>query len=144
MFLLSINMGKIGDKDKIFKIIFLIAAIYDFVLGLVFFLFYRQIFNYFNITIPDYPAYLQMAAAFIIAMGVGYYYVYKNLYRNIDLVKLGIVYKIVYSGVTTYFYFTDVANRVFFWFAIFDFIFLCLFIWFLIYAKKDSRYLKWK
>jgi len=137
-------MVKKGDKDNLFRIIFLVAAIYDLFLGIAFFLFYEQIFNYFNITIPVYPMYLQMAAAFVIAMGVGYYFVYKNLYRNIDLVKLGIVYKFVYSGLTSYFYFADLANIVFFWFAIFDLIFLVLFVWFLVYAKKDSRYLKWK
>jgi len=133
-----------NKKDGFFKGLFLVAAIYDFVLGILFFFFYEPIYAYFNITLPVYPMYLQMAAAFVIAMGVGYYFVYTNLYRNIDLVKLGVVYKLAYSGVTTYFYFTNLANIVFFWFAIIDAIFLVLFVWFLVYAKKDRRYLKWK
>lgn len=135
-----------GEKEKFFKGLFLVAAIYDFVLGIIFFFFYASIFNFFNITIPDYPAYLQMSAAFVIAMGVGYYFVYKNLYRNIDLVKLGVVYKLAYSSVSIYFYFTNIANIVFLWFAIFDLIFMAFFIWFLVYAstKTDRRYLKWK
>ena len=132
------------NKDSIFRALFLVAAIYDFVLGILFFLFYRPIYSYFNITLPTYPVYLQMAAAFVIAMGIGYYFVYRNLYRNIDLVKLGVVYKLVYSGLTSYFYFTDLAHVTFFWFAIIDAIFLVLFIWFLVYASKDRRYLKWK
>jgi hypothetical protein len=85
-----------------------------------------------------------MAAAFVIAMGVGYYFIYRNLYRNIDLVKLGIVYKLAYSGLTSYFYFAGLANITFFWFAIIDATFMVLFIWFLVYAHKDSRYLKWR
>lgn len=133
-----------AGKESCFKTLFLVAAIYDFILGLLFCFFYRPIFSFFNITIPTYPSYLQMAAAFVIAMGVGYYFVYRNLYRNIDLVKLGVVYKAVYSGLTGYFYFADIANITFFWFAIIDAIFLVLFVWFLIYAKKDRRYLKWK
>ncbi len=133
-----------NNKDSFFKGLFLVAAIYDFILGLAFFFFYKPLYAYLGIALPDYPVYLQMAAAFVIAMGVGYYFVYKNLYRNIDLVKLGVVYKLVYSGLTSYFYFTGLANIVFFWFAIFDAIFLILFVWFLVYAKKDSRYLKWK
>ena len=131
-------------RDGFFKKLFLVAAIYDLVLGILFFAFYEPIYKYFNIAIPNYPIYLQMAAAFVIAMGVGYYFVYKNLYRNIDLVKLGVVYKAVYSGLTSYWYFIGLGNVIFFWFAIFDFIFLILFVCFLIYAKKDSRYLKWK
>lgn len=133
----------VKGKEGLFKTIFLIAAIYDFILGIAFFAFYKQIFTYFNIPIPSSPIYLQMAAAFVIAMGIGYCFIYKNLYRNIDLVKLGIVYKTVYSGLVGYFYFANLAHIIFLCFAIFDIIFLVLFIWFLNYAKNDGRYLKW-
>ena len=126
--------------DNNFRLLFLIAAIYDFLLGLIFFVFYKQVYSIFDIPLPDYPMYLQMSAAFVIAMGVGYYYVYRNLYRNIDLVKLGIVYKAVYSGLASYFFFAGLGNILFFWFAILDLIFLVLFVIFLMYAKKDSRY----
>ncbi len=133
-----------ANRDSFFRWLFLIAAIYDLVLGIIFFFFYKPVYAFFNIPLPNYPMYLQMSAAFVIAMGVGYYFIYRNLYRNIDLVKLGVVYKLVYSVLTSYFYFTDLANVTFFWFAIFDAIFLVLFVWFLIYAKNDRRYLKWK
>jgi hypothetical protein len=132
------------DKDKAWKIFFLIASIYDLILGIVFFFFYTMVYNYFDVTLPVYPMYLQMAAAFVIAMGVGYYFVYKNLYRNIDLVKLGVVYKLTYSGVAIYFYFANLANILFLWFAMIDIIFMIFFVIFLIYASKDGRYLKWK
>jgi hypothetical protein len=125
-------------NDKKFKLLFLIASIYDLVLGLAFFFFYKPIFGLFNITLPVYPMYLQMASAFVIAMGVGYYFIYKNLYRNIDLVKLGIVYKIVYAGLTSYFYFAGLANVVFLWLALCDFIFMIFFIMFLIQSKKTA------
>jgi hypothetical protein len=132
------------NLDGFFKGLFLVAAIYDFVFGVIFCFFYATIYTMFNIVLPDYPVYLQMAAAFVIAMGVGYYFVFKNLYRNIDLVKLGVVYKLFYSGITTMFYFTGKAHVLFLWFAAFDATFMLLFIWFLVYAKKDRRYLKWK
>lgn len=122
-------------KDSFFRGLFLFASIYDLVLGIAFFFFYKPLYAFFGITLPTYPMYLQMAAAFVMAMGVGYYFVYRNLYRNIDLVKLGVVYKFVYSALTGYFYFANLANVTFFWFAIFDAIFLAFFVWFLIYAK---------
>lgn len=130
--------------DSYWKALFLIAAIYDLILGIAFFFFYTQIYSYFNIALPDYPAYLQMATAFVIAMGIGYYFVFRNMYRNIDLVKLGIVYKAVYSGLTGYFYFAGTANITFMWFAVIDALFLIIFVWFLVYAAQDSRYLKWR
>jgi hypothetical protein len=137
------STDNMGNKDFFFRGLFLVASIYDLVLGILFFLFYNEVYSVFNITVPVYPMYLQMAAAFVIAMGVGYYFVFANLYRNIDLVKLGIVYKGVYSGITIFFYFKNLANIAFLWFAGFDIIFLVLFIWFLIYAGNDARYLKW-
>ena len=126
-------------RDNFFRKLFLIAAIYDFVLGLLFFFFYKPVFSYFNIALPNSPMYLQMAAAFVIAMGVGYYFVYLNLYRNIDLVKLGIVYKAVYSGLTSYFYFAGSAHWIFFVFAVIDLIFLLLFFSFLFYVKNTIK-----
>ena len=135
---------KRGSRDTFFRKLFLIAAVYDLILGFLFFFFYKPIYSYFNITLPVYPMYLQMAAAFVIAMGVGYYFIYLNLYRNIDLVKLGIVYKVVYAGLTSYFYFIGSAHVIFLIFAAIDIIFLLLFLNFLSYAKKDGRYLKWQ
>lgn len=132
------------NKNSFFKWLFLVASVYDLVLGIVFFFFYKPVYEYFGITLPVYPVYLQMAAAFVIAMGVGYYFVYRNLYRNVDLVKLGVVYKLVYSALTSYFYFADLGHVIFFYFAILDAIFMALFIWFLAYAKKDGRYVNWE
>jgi len=125
-------------KDGFYKNVFLIASIYDFFLGIIFFLFYKSVFSYFDIMLPSQPMYLQLSAAFVIAMGVGYYFVYKNLYRNVDLVKLGIVYKVVYSSLAIYFYFIGLAHTIFFLFAMFDIIFLILFVGFLIYVKKKN------
>ncbi len=135
-------MAKLNKKEEFFKGVFLVAAIYDLVLGAVFFLLYEPIYAFLNISLPVYSMYLQMSAAFVFAMGVGYYFIYKNMYRNIDLVKLGIVYKVVYGGLASYFYFSDLANVIFFWFAVIDVAFLILFIQFLMYAKSDKRYLK--
>jgi hypothetical protein len=124
------------NQDGFYKKFFLIAAIYDFILGALFLLFYKPIFSFFNIIAPVPAMYLQMSAAFVIAMGFGYYLVYKNLHKNTDLVKLGISYKAVYSALVFYFYFAGTAHWIFFLFAVFDLIFLTLFVLFLNYSKK--------
>lgn len=126
-----------------FRAIFLVAALYDFVLGIIFLAFYNSIFSFLGITLPNYPMYLQLSAAFVVVMGVGYFFVYKNLYRNVDLVKLGIVYKLVYGTLAIYFYLLGLAHAIFFLFALIDIIFIGLFIWFLSFAEKDGRHLKW-
>jgi hypothetical protein len=132
----------VGKKDGFYKKLFLIAAIYDLFLGIIFLTLYKPIYSYLNIALPTYPMYLQLSAAFVIAIGMAYYYIYKNLYRNIDLVKLGIIYKVIYTSLAAYYYFVGVAHTIFLWFAIFDIVFLIFFIRFLSYVKKDKRFLK--
>ncbi|MBM2825062.1 MAG: hypothetical protein HW402_726, partial [Dehalococcoidales bacterium] len=91
------------DNEKPYRILFLIAALYDFILGFVFFAFMGFFFeDIFKLPLPNYPAFFQAAAAFVFAMGVGFYFVYRNMYRNIDIVKLGIIFKLVYTGLAFY------------------------------------------
>ena len=119
-----------------FKSLFLVAAIYDLFLGLIFLFMYSAIFSFFNIPLPNYTMYLQLSAAFVIAMGVGYYFIYQNMTRNTDLVKLGVVYKTVYCSFAIYFFLKGLAHIIFFWFAIIDLAFLLLFIWYLVEIRK--------
>lgn len=119
---------------KISKNVFLISSIYDFVLGFLFFLFYKPVFNFLNITIPPHPEYLQMSAAFVAVLGIGYFFIYKNIARNRDLWKLGILYKITYFLLIFYYYFIlNTANIVFLYFAFVDVIFVALFL--ILYSK---------
>lgn len=119
---------------KIAKNVFLISSIYDVVLGVLFFLFYKPVFNFLNITIPSHPEYLQMSAAFVMVLGIGYFFVYRNIARNRDLWKLGILYKITYSLLIFYYYFIlHTANITFLYFAFIDVIFVVLFL--MLYGK---------
>lgn len=130
---------------KIAKNVFLVSSIYDFVLGILFFLFYKPVFNFLNITIPSHPEYLQMSAAFVAVLGVGYFFVYKNITRNRDLWKLGVLYKITYFLLIFYYYFIlHTANITFLYFAFIDVIFVVLFL--VLYAKvyASDNNEKWK
>ncbi|MBS3099704.1 hypothetical protein J4463_00615 [Candidatus Pacearchaeota archaeon] len=126
------------DAKKWAKNFFLASAIYDFVLGLLFLFFYVQIFSYFGIEIPKFPEYLQVSAAFVATLGIGYFMIYRNIERNRDLWKLGIMYKFVYIFLVSYYYFiTQTANDIFFWFALIDALFLIPFIG--LYKKVYAR-----
>ncbi|HLC96091.1 MAG TPA: hypothetical protein VJH97_02115 [Candidatus Nanoarchaeia archaeon] len=110
------------------KKLFLTAAIYDIVLGIAFMLLYQPIFTLFNIALPTYPMYLQMAAALILIIGIGFYFVYLNPKKNRDLVKVGILQKIAYIVIASYYFFIGVAHIVFMIFVILDFVFLLFFV----------------
>ncbi|MFQ6674870.1 MAG: hypothetical protein ACE5LH_00850 [Fidelibacterota bacterium] len=126
-------------KSKAFyKGMFMVAALYDFILGIAFFFFYRSIYSLFNIPLPDQPAYLHTAAAFVFTQGLLYYFVYLDLERNFDIVKVGIVYKLVYTGVT--FYYWAIGQLPHAMFALFGFLDLIFVILFLLYLR-NYRYL---
>ena len=120
-----------------FEWFFLLAALYDLVLGIAFFLFYRPIFDALGADPPRDLSYVHVTAGFVAVQGLGYYFVWRNPLRNVDIVKVGAVYKLVYTAVALY-YLVDgtLPHRVFAWFAVFDLIFLIGFVRFLATARS--------
>lgn len=113
---------------RFYKGMFMVAALYDFVLGVGFFFFYKGIYALLNIQLPDQPAYLHTAAAFVFAQGLLYYFVYLNLEKNVDIVKVGIAYKLVYTGVAFYYWaLGQLPHPMFALFGFLDLIFVVLF-----------------
>jgi hypothetical protein len=115
-----------------FKTFFLVAALYDVVLGAVFFFFYGPIFDLLNVVAPNNTSYLHLSAGFVFVQGIGYWFVYRNMLRNVDLVKLGVIYKGIYSLVAVYYLaIGELPDAIFAWFAVFDVLFLLGFVRFL-------------
>ena len=110
---------------------FLFAAIYDGLLGLVFFLFYPRIYAGFGITLPNHPGYVQLPALFIAIMGLADYYVYRDMVRNRDIVKIRILMKLAYSLSCFYHYFFGSLPTLWVNIAVFNFVFLVPYILFL-------------
>ena len=115
-------------KVKTIKLLFIISALYDFILGVIFLVGFRKIYNYFNIALPNHDGYVQFGAALVAIFGVGFWFVARDPQRNRDIVKMGILLKVSYSGVV--FYHAALGNLPGIWlpFAWFDVIFLILFI----------------
>ena len=129
---------KLADPKtaNFFKAFFLVAALYDVILGVVFFFFYRPVFERLGAPLPNNPSYIHLTAGFVFVQGVGYWYVYRDMLRNIDLVKLGTIYKAIYSLVALYYLaIGQLVSAIFAWFAVFDVLFLLGFIRFLMLAR---------
>lgn len=119
-----------------FKTFFLIAALYDLILGAVFFVLYEPIFDFLEIALPYSTVYIHLTAGFVFVQGVGYWFVYRNMIRNVDIVRLGVVYKGVYSVVAFYYLLIgQLPDAVFAWFAGLDVFFLIGFVRFLMLAR---------
>ena len=122
---------------KFYKTIFLIAAAYDLILGLSFFLLYQSVYAMFNIPLPETEAYLQLNAAFVFAQGILYWFVYRNLKRNVDIVKVAVVYKLAYAGVALFNWgIGELPHSIFAIFGLIDLVFILLFVLFLTDYKR--------
>ena len=133
-------MQKQLSKEKSYRYLFLIAALYDFVLGLVFFFFLPFFFEeIYDIAAPIYPAFFQASAAFVFVMGIGFYFVYRNIYRNVDIVKIGITFKSVYTALAFYYVFIENMPWVFSIFGFLDIIFIVFFVFFLRAFKREIQ-----
>ena len=119
-----------------FKMLFLLAALYDGVLGVAFLFFYGPIYQSLGVPLPNSPSYIHLSAAFVLAQGVGYWFVYRNMLRNVDLVKVGVVYKAAYTLVSAYYLLAgQLLHAMFAWFAVCDLLFLLAFVRFLVLAQ---------
>jgi hypothetical protein len=95
------------SRIKYYKTLFLIASVYDILLGIVFTLFYRSAFAFLKIsdTLPKFGGYLSLIGAFLFVIGIAYYLIYRgDLIKNRDLIFVGLLYKLAYSA-TAFFYF---------------------------------------
>ena len=127
-------------NERAYRILFLIAALYDFILGFVFFVFMRFFLeDIFKLPSPLYPAFFQAAAAFVFVMGVGFYFVYRNMYRNIDIVKLGIIFKLFYTGLAFYYVFFGGMPWIFSVFGFLDLVFIVFFVFFLRAVRREVQ-----
>ena len=118
---------------------FMVAALYDLILGAVFFAFGEQIIEAIGMDLPPNIAYIQIAAVFIFVQGLSYWFVYRDPPRNLGLVRVGIAYKLAYIGLAAYYLVIGDLPSVFFipW-AVIDVAFLIGFVLFLRAAARTQ------
>ena len=67
-------------REKYYRMLFLTAAVYDIVLGIIFTLFYAKAFTMLGIAdkLPQYGGYISLIGAFLFVIGVAYWLIYKG------------------------------------------------------------------
>lgn len=114
---------------RIYKGVFLVAAAYDLILGALFLFLYPWVYGVLGIGLPSEPAYLQMAAAFVLVQGVMYLLIYRNMARNRDLIIVGALYKAAYAAISLYHWtLGDLPHVAFAVFGVLDIVFLVAFV----------------
>jgi len=116
--------------QRYYRGLFAAGAIYDIVLGIIFLFFGRWAFDVLNVP-EKYPegGFLHLIGAFVLVLGIGYYLIWRNdLWRNRDLIAVGALYKLAYTGVGIYITIAEeVPHAVFLWgFGVADGVFFVL------------------
>jgi hypothetical protein len=122
------------------RLFFLVAALYDVLLGIAFVVFGEQILDAIGMALPPHIAYIQLAAVFVLVQGLSYWFVYRDPPANLGLVKVGVIYKLAYAGLAAWYLLTgQLPNGFFIPWAIVDLLFLVGFVMFLRAASRPQQ-----
>lgn len=92
------------SKLRYYRGLFLAAAIYDLVLGVVFTFLYRPAFEMLDVTPPE-SGYVPLLGSFLFVIGVAYFLIWRgDLTRNRDMILVGTLYKLAYASVALIFW----------------------------------------
>jgi len=110
-------------------LLFVFAALYDGVLGLVFLAAPTWPFEQFDVTPPNHMGYVQFPAALLLIFGVMFAAIARDPVANRGLILYGILLKVAYCSVTgSHWLATDIPII---WkpFVVIDVVMLVLFVW---------------
>ena len=115
-------------KREWIRPLFMFAAAYDFILGVLFLVAYPAVYAAFDVTLPNHPAYIQFSASVVAIFGIGFWYVARAPERNRDIIKLGVLLKLTYSTVVLIWWFRGQMPLMWVPFAWIDLAFLAAFV----------------
>ena len=116
------------ETPKWIKPFFVVAGLYDGILGLLFLLIPYQLFTLANVPPPNHVGYVQFPALLLIIFAIMFFNVARNPLANRSLILYGILLKVSYSGVVLFHWMLVNIPTIWVVFAFLDLIFLVLFI----------------
>jgi len=123
-------------KQRTMVILFIIAALYDGVLGIAFLFSADALFQWFQVTPPNHFGYVHFPAALLLVFALMYLAIAKNPQGNRNLIPFGILLKVSYCSVVCFHWFTGGLPAMWKPFVFYDLVFLGLFVW--AYASGTS------
>ena len=125
-------------KEKYYKNLFLIGAIWNWIVAPTGFFGINLIIRHLNMKPVEYPVAWQLFMALVFVYGIAYFYVYKDLVKNRNCAKLGIYSKTAVFTLLTYYWAIGDIPFVLIIPGIVDLIFAGFFVEFLIRYKPNS------
>ena len=111
------------------KALFLIAAVYDGILGLAFLLAPGRLFGAFDVAPPNHWGYVHFPAALLIVFAMMFFAIARDPENNRNLIPYGIMLKTAYCGVAFWHWTSAGIPGMWKPFAVADLIFGALFVW---------------
>jgi hypothetical protein len=116
-------------KNTLVRILFLIAALYDGVLGTVFLFMPAAIFEKFEVTPPNHMGYVQFSAALLLIFTLMFVRVAVSPTAHRHLIVYGILLKVAFCGLAFWYWATEGIPGMWKPFAVADVVMAALFVW---------------
>jgi hypothetical protein len=110
------------------RLLFAIAAVYDFLIGLAFLFFGPQLFDAAGDAHPNHWGYIQFGSLLLMVFGTMFFAVARDPVGNRNLMPYGMLLKLSYTGLVAYYWVAADCPLLFKPFAIIDAVMFVLFL----------------
>jgi len=124
-------------KSTAISVLFVVAALYDGLLGLAFLCGADAVFKWAQVTPPNHLGYVQFPAALLIVFAIMFLAIARKPRENRRLISYGMMLKVSYAGVVVYHWSASGIPNLWKPFAVFDMVFFALFA--LAYLSLDKH-----
>jgi hypothetical protein len=111
------------------RLLFIVAALYDGLLGAAFLFAGGALFQWCGVTPPNHPGYVHFPAALLLVFATMFGAIARRPARNRNLIPYGILLKVSYCGVVLFHWFSAGLPSMWKPFCMADLVFLILFVW---------------
>lgn len=125
-------------STRLVSILFIVAAVYDGVLGVMFCLVPWLPFHLFEVTPPNHWGYVQFPALLLVVFAIMFARIAMDPVANRNLIPYGILLKASYCGVVSWYWITTGIPDMWKPFAICDVVFGVLFWWAFVRVGKQE------
>ena len=112
---------------KWMKLLFALAGIYNFFLGLAFFAWHETIFPLLDIEPAGHPTYIEFSALMVAMFGVMFLQISTNPARFRNMIPYGMAEKGIFAGLALFYMITTGVSAIWIPLAVIDFAFLAIF-----------------
>ncbi|HCQ67585.1 MAG TPA: hypothetical protein DIU07_21680 [Rhodobacteraceae bacterium] len=113
---------------KSIKILYVVAGLYDLILGFVYFFAHERLFTFFDVPSAGHPTYVEFPAILLVLFGVMFLQISSNPVRHRAMIPYGIGLKAAFSGLAFWYEFTVGVSDMWIPMAVIDLLFLTAFV----------------